>query len=163
MPATEILAILDRLNHAYPDKRLTKPTLMLYIEQLSDIPAPLLDQAVSQHIQTSPWFPHISDLRQAAQQVAGNANFASLQSPGVDFLALEALGLENDYFQRGKVDPHAWDRLANQLERVGRSHRAEELRAKARHIQESEAAYQRGEEYPPRADILVYAQWDNTR
>jgi hypothetical protein len=160
MPAPEILAILDRLNQAYPDKRLTKSTLKLYVVELSDIPALLLDQAVSHHIQTSPWFPHISDLRQAAQQIAGSTDFASLQTPGVDFLNLEAFHLENDYFQRGRFDLRTWDELADQLNRVGRSHQAHELRSKARHIQECEAATQRGEEYPPRPDRLRYAQWD---
>jgi hypothetical protein len=160
MPTTEILAILDRLTHAYPDKRLTKPTLKLYVEQLTDIPAPLLDQVVSQHIQNSPWFPHISDLRQAAQQLAGSANFATLQPPGEDFLNLEMLQLENDYFQRGKFNLHAWDALADQLDRVGRHYRAEELRGKSRHIQDLEAAYQRGDEYPPHSDHLRYAQRD---
>jgi hypothetical protein len=163
MSATEIIDILDKLNHAYPDKRLTTPTLKLYVEQLSDIPTLLLDQAVIHHIQTSPWFPHISDLRQAAQQLAGSANFASLQSPEEDFLALEAFQLEIDYFQQGLFDLHAWEALADQLERVGRLHQADELRGKSRHIQECEAAFQRGEEYPSRLDRLHYAQWDTQR
>ena len=160
MPATEILAILERLIHTYPDKQLTKPTLKLYLEQLSAIPAELLDQAVSHHIQTSPWFPHISDLRQAAQQLADSANFASLQSAGKDFLALEAFQLENDYFHQGEFDLSTWNKLADQFDRVGRSYMAEELRSKARHIQEREAAYQKGEQYPPRAELLRYAHWD---
>jgi hypothetical protein len=161
MPARDTLSILTRIALAYPEKHLDADTIELYQAELSDIPLPLLEQAVSLHIQSSPWFPHISDLRQAAQQLAGSANFASLQPSGQDFLALEVFQLENDYFQKGAFDLHAWDALAEQLERVGRPHRAEELRGKARHIQEREAAFQRGEEYPPRLDRLRYAQWDN--
>jgi len=160
MPATEILTILERLNHAYPDKRLTKATLKLYLGQLSDIPTLLLDQAVSRHIQTSPWFPHISELRQTARQLAGSLDFTSLPPTGVDFLALEAHQLEDDYFHQGRFDLQAWNKLARQLERVGRPYRAEELRHKARHIQDMEAALQRGEQYPPHPDRLRYAHWD---
>ena len=142
------------------DKHLDAGTIELYQAELSDIPAPLLDQAVSQHIQTSPWFPHISDLRQAAQQLAGSANFTSHQPPGEDFLAREAFQLENDYFQQGAFDLHAWEALADQFERMGCPHRAEELRRKVQHILEAEDAYYWGEEYPPSADRLRYAQWD---
>ncbi len=160
MPIIDTFSILKRILLAYPDKKLETDTIELYQAELRDIPAALLDQVVSHHIQTSPWFPRISDLRLAAQQLAGCANFASIQSPGPDFLSLEAFRLEYDYFQQGKLDQHAWERLADQLERVGRPYQAEELRAKAQHIREREYALQRGEEYPPRTDRLRYAQWD---
>jgi hypothetical protein len=160
MPARDTLSILTRIALAYPDKHLDIDTIELYQVELSDIPLPLLDQVVRQHIRSSPWLPHISDLRQAAQQLAGSANFASLPSPGQDFLTLEAFQLEDEYFHKGEFDLPAWEALADQLERVGRPHCAEELRGKARHIQEREAACQKGEEYPPRPVRLRYAQWD---
>ncbi len=163
MPATDTLSILKRIATAYPEKRLDEATLKVYLDELADIPAPLLDQAVKRHIQNSPWFPHVSELRKAALQIAGAADFASVYPPGVDFLALEAHELENAYFKRAEFDPAAWDRLARQFERCGRSCRAEELRLKAQHIQESEAAHQRGEQYPSAEVRLRYADWTSTK
>ena len=159
MPARDTLSVLKRIAIAYPDKRLDEATLLLYQEELADIPVPLLDQAVRRHIQISPWFPHISDLRKAAQQIAGNANFASLPPSGIDSLALEAQRLENAYFKLGELDLPAWEKLARQFERCGRIHRAEELRLKARHIQELDQACQRGELYPSPEVHARYAQW----
>ncbi len=95
MPATDTLSILKRIAIAYPDNRLDEFTLRVYQEELADVPAPLLDQAVRRHIQSSPWFPHVSDLRKLAQQIAGTIDFASISAPGVDLLALEAHALEN--------------------------------------------------------------------
>ena len=126
MPPDDILSILNRLAFAYPEKHLAEGTIELYQSELNDIPAPLLDQAVTYHIHASPWFPHISDLRLAAQQLAGSANFAVLDPTGKDYMALEAFQLEKDYFQAGLFDPHAWERLALQLERVDRLYMAEE-------------------------------------
>jgi hypothetical protein len=160
MPTPEIIVILDRLNHAYPEKRLDKRTMKIYLEELADIPAPLLDKAVSRHIQTSPWFPHVSDLRQVAHQLAGTTHFSSISAPGVDCLALEAHQLENGYFYQGDFDINIWEGLAAQFERVGRHHRAFELRQKAQHIQAIESVCERGEEYPPSAERLRYAVWD---
>jgi hypothetical protein len=163
MPATDTLSILKRIAIAYPEKRLDKATLQLYQEELADIPISLLDQAVSRHIQVSPWFPHISELRNIAQQIAGNIDFASLSTPGVDSLALEAHQLETAYFKLGEFDPLAWEKLARQLERCGRIYRAEELRLKAIHIQELEAANQRGERYPSPEVRARYAEWVNPK
>ena len=163
MPLDDILSILNRIAFAYPEKHIAEGTIELYQAELNDIPAPLLDQAVTHHIHTSPWFPHISDLRSAAQQLAGSANFAVLDASGKDFLALEAFQLERDYFQAGLFDPLAWERLALQLERVDRPYRAEELRGKALHIQEQIAALQRGEEYPSRLDRQRYAGWETLK
>ena len=149
MPTPNLTSLLRRLLLAYPEKRLDQSTLQVYQQELADIPLGLLEQAVTHHIHASPWFPHISDLRLAAQKLAGSQSFASLPSPGVDFLALEAQQLEDGYFHCAVFDFTAWEKLAAQLERVGRPHKAEELRQKARHIQEAEQAYQRGEDYPP--------------
>jgi len=160
MPGYDTLSILKRIARAYPEKRLEQDTLLVYQEELADIPALLLAQAASQHIRTSTYFPRVSDLRQVAQQLAGTAQFSTLLESGVDFLSLEAHQLENDYFQQGEFDAQAWKGLADQFENVGRLHRAVELRQKAQHIQESEAARARGEEYPPRLERLRYGTWD---
>jgi hypothetical protein len=160
MSASEILAILDRLNHAYPDKRRDKRTMKVYLDELSDIPAELLHQAASQHIRTSPYFPRIADLRLIAHQLAGTANFASLASPAVDYLDLQAFQLHTAYFQHGVLDPQAWQRLLRQFENVGRSCRAEELRRQLEHIQQIQAAHARGEEWPPLEQRQRYHDWE---
>jgi|GEM_PF-1926545 len=148
MPTPTLNTLLQRLLLAYPEKRLDEATLRLYQQELVDVPLSLLEQAVTQHIRTSPWFPHVSDLRLAAQKLANGAAFASLPPPGVDFLALEAHHLEDQYFHAGVFDIATWQKLASQLERVGRPYKAEELRQKALHIQQAEQAYQRGDEFP---------------
>jgi len=78
----------------------------------------------------------------------------------VDYLSLEAYQLEKDYFQHAKFDRKKWEKLADQLERIGRQYRATELREKACHIQESESAHQRGEDYPSREVRQRYAEWN---
>jgi hypothetical protein len=149
MPTPDLTSLLQRLLLAYPEKRLDGATLQVYQQELSDIPLGWLGRAVTHHIHTSPWFPHISDLRLAAHKLAGSPSFTSLPASGTDFLALEFRQLEHQYFHDGVFDLAAWEKLAAQLERVGRPYKAEELRQKARHIQEAEQAYQRGEDYPP--------------
>ena len=119
------------------DKHLDAGTIELYQAELSDIPAPLLDQAVSQHIQNFPLVP--THLRPAPGCPAAGwqCKFRQPQPPGEDFLAREAFQLENDYFQQGTFDLHAWEALADQFERMGCPYRAEELRRKVQHIQEA--------------------------
>ena len=160
MTDSEIITVLERLIHAYPDKQIGKTMLKIYVDELIDIPIHLLARAASLHIRTSPFFPRISDLRQAAQQLAGTIDFSSISPPGVDYLDLEAHQLEKDYFHHAIFDINKWEKLAAQLERVGRLCRATELREKARHIQERESAYQRGEEYPSPEARLRYAEWE---
>lgn len=158
MPTLTLASILQRLALAYPEKRLDRATLQVYQQELADIPLGLLEQAVKRHIHTSPWFPHISDLRLAAQKLSGSQDFASLPAASTDFLALEAKQLEDRYFHQGEFNLEAWERLAVKLERVQRPYRAEEVRQKARHIQEAEEAYSRGEQYPPEQVHKRYAE-----
>lgn len=163
MSAPDIFTILDRLNHAYPEKRLDKPALKLYIEELGDIPSSLLAEAASQHIRSSPWYPRISELRQRAQQLAGGTDFSILLPTGVDSLALQARQLEIAYFHQGDFSRATWENLARQFERVNRPLRAAELRRKSDHIQASEAATLRGEQYPSVAECQRYAAWETNK
>ncbi len=161
MASTDIYAILDRLSQAYPVKVIPKSSLKVYVEELEDIPTPLLEKAASQHIRSSTWFPTISELRIAAQNIAGTPYLNSLLPPGVDILDLQAQHLENDYFHhQGKFVIQKWEDLARQLERLGRQQRAAELRLKARHIQASLLAELRGEQYPSPEVCQRYAQWE---
>jgi hypothetical protein len=161
MASTQIFAILDRLSQAFPDKKLSKGSFKVYVEELEDIPSPLLEQAASHHIRSSTWFPTVYELRMAAQKIAGTPHLASLLPPGVDSLDLQAQQMENDYFHhQGKFDFQQWEKLARQLERMGRQHRANQLREKARHIQASQLAEQRGEQYPSPEICHRYAEWE---
>ena len=162
MPTSEILAILDRLLHAYPEKKLDKRTLKIYLEELGDIPAQLLQQAASQHIRTSPYFPRIADLRQRAHQLSGSALFTTLASSPTDYLDLQAFQLYSAFFKLGKFDAHVWLNLIKQFENVGRPYRAEELQGQFSHIQHVQAARLAGEEWPPPEQRRRYADWDTS-
>jgi hypothetical protein len=160
MPDLDILLLLKHISNAYPDKPMDEDTMKVYLEELADIPISLIQRAASQHIRSSAYFPRISDLRQIAQQLAGTALFCSIPAPGVDYLGLQAQQIEDDYFHHGEFDINKWEKLADQLERVERPHRAAELREKAHHIQESQSAHQRGENYPSREVCQRYATQD---
>jgi hypothetical protein len=161
MASTEIFAILDRLCQAFPDKKLSKGSFKVYVEELEDIPSALLEQAASHHIRSSTWFPTVYELRMAAQKIAGTSHMGSLLPPGVDALDLQAQQMENDYFHhQGKFDIQQWENLARQLERLGRQHRADQLRRQAHHIQASQLAEQRGAQYPLPEICHRYAQWE---
>ena len=70
MPDYDILSILQRISHAFPEKPLDEFTLKVYVDELADIPVMLLERAARQHIRTSSFFPRISELRQVADQIA---------------------------------------------------------------------------------------------
>lgn len=154
--------ILKRIVNAFPEKKLNRATFLVYQEELADIPTSVLDKAVTQLIRTSTWFPRISEIRRTAEQIAGTNNFSTLLDPKVDTLTLESRKLENDYFKRGVFNLEAWNKLADQIERIGRHYQANELRHKARHIQASDQAHQRGEEYPSEKERQRYASYDNS-
>ena len=161
MASSDIFSILDRLILAYPDKAISKNSFKVYVEELEDIPSPLLEQAASHHIRNSTWFPTVSELRMAAQKIAGTPHLASLLPPGVDSLDLKAQQMENNYFHhQEKFEIQQWEDLARQLERMGRQQRADQLRRQAHHIQASRSAEQRGEQYPSPEICHRYAQWE---
>jgi hypothetical protein len=136
MPALEqILAIFKTLSLAYPEKKLDEPTLQLYMEQLADIPVNLLWRAVKEHIQTSDWFPKISELRKSAARLAGTNQFESLAPHPVELLLEKAIALEDAYYQQGILDSAAWQSLAEAFERADRPYRAEATRRKLAMLQ----------------------------
>lgn len=66
-----IKQVLSLLLDAYPnqfkdDPQQKVPTLKIYAQALSDIPADLLKASVLNHITLSKWFPTIAELRQSA-------------------------------------------------------------------------------------------------
>ena len=68
--AETIAKILLLLSAAYPNARLAEETPVLYERLLADIPDELLETAVMDHIARSPFYPKVSELRQAAANIA---------------------------------------------------------------------------------------------
>lgn len=131
----DLLALLARLYLAYPEKVHDPATVALYLEGLADIPAWLLEKTVQQCIETSAWFPKISELRQLAARLANTRDFAALDPFPVDHLAAEALALEDAFYHTGRLDPDKWERLAWKFNQVDRSYRAEYTLEKLRRLQ----------------------------
>jgi hypothetical protein len=156
MPAPEFLATLDRLIHACPDIWLDKRTMKVCLDELSNIPAGFLRHFASQHICTSPYFPCISGQHLIARQLSGTANFASLSSPVVDYLELQAFRVSNFCFQHGELAPYEWHRLARLLENVGHSCWAEGLYRQRYTLQQVRAACITRHECPSPEDRRLY-------
>ncbi len=68
----EILQQLKILTLYYGNEP-SEGKAQLYIDALQDLPAPQLSQAIQRHIQDSPFFPRISELRQQAAQIPNPA------------------------------------------------------------------------------------------
>jgi hypothetical protein len=67
-----IAKILLMLSAAYPSARLADETPVLYERLLADISDEVLEAAVMDHIARSPFYPKVSELRQAAAEIAAN-------------------------------------------------------------------------------------------
>lgn len=71
---SEIPQIINFLIHAYPRQEISKGTIDVYKETLKDIDPDLLRAAVLKHISKSPWFPSVSELRDAAASLIEQAS-----------------------------------------------------------------------------------------
>lgn len=134
----QTMIILQSLIFAYPDADRPGQTLHAYLRHLSDIPGGLLEAAVHKHIQTSPFFPRISDLRALAKQLANAIDFNAV-SPAWDEtfslypsseLVKRAIALEDDFYQQGKLDEAAWLTLIQDFRNANRRHRARRVAAR---------------------------------
>jgi len=74
----EFLKILKTLTDAYSSQRVEADTLQVYLDNLKDIPAWLLELVVARHLRTSAWFPKVSELREIAEQMTGARDFSGL-------------------------------------------------------------------------------------
>ena len=132
MALPETLACFRLLMAAYPDKKPEADTFQLYAEMLADIPVYLLEAAIREHIAGSPWFPKLSELRDATRRISGCRSFDSLPPRPVDYLGAKFLELETIWYHERILDVDAWEHLAEQLERANRPHRAQAAREKLR-------------------------------
>jgi hypothetical protein len=126
----EILTTLKTLTDAYPGQHIKKSALQVYLDNLADLPAWLLDQAARRHLRSSAWFPKISELRDIAALIAGSHDFAGLEAPTPDLLYRESRRLEEAFYCKGHFDRHEWDRLAVRYDQAGRTDAAEACRQK---------------------------------
>ena len=56
----------------YYNKSLDADVLGIYKDALSDIDDDVIDQAATEHIRTSRWFPKVSELREIAERIMGD-------------------------------------------------------------------------------------------
>lgn len=139
----DAVPLLKSLADAYRDTRFEQATLKLYLDHLADIPLPLLKAAVAEHIRSSPWFPKISELRQAAARLANTEHFETLApaplagetAAEVWSLIIDAQALEDAYYTEGRLEPAAWQSVAAAFDRLDRPFRAEFTREKLRRLQ----------------------------
>lgn len=133
-PPDPIFDLLKTLASAYPDRPVPRETLKLYVQALQDVPAFILHRAVIEHIQESPWFPRLSELRQRAVKIAGTPDFASLPENPLHVLRDEEDALWRDFDQIGELDVLAMEQLLDKYEQLGSHYVAEALRRRVEHI-----------------------------
>ena len=61
----ELGAVMAVLTAAYPMMNITKPTMDVYAQELSDVPVKFLLDAAHQHVKRCRFFPAIAELREA--------------------------------------------------------------------------------------------------
>jgi hypothetical protein len=120
----EIINVLKLLS-GYYGRELSASNLQVYLQALADLEPRSLAQAARQWIGQSPFFPRVSELRQLAARISGSGN---TQAPLPDYLAAEALELEESFADSGVLDPRAWNDLARRFEQADRPHRAAAIR-----------------------------------
>lgn len=143
----ELSEILRVLLSAYPDKKLPEATYQLYASELVDLPERLLTLAVHEHIQKSPWFPRVADLRRIALREMGSLSADDAQdhmAPALQPRALRAIEIElmADFAHGEDLDEHAWFLLINGYETIGfgeSAHRNRQRYAHYKQIIESES------------------------
>lgn len=124
---SEILEVLRLLGEYYNRKPSTAQE-QVYLRLLGDLEAPALRQAAYLWMAKSPFFPKVNELRAEAEAAAAQ--------PEYDPLGAQAEALEAAFYHQGRLDADAWLALAEQLERVGRVHRAERVRQRLARLQE---------------------------
>ncbi len=115
----EVLSALRALSNYY-GKEPGPQKVNFYLSCLADIDVDALRYAVLAWIKRSPFFPRVSELRQAASEY----------QPRIDYLAEEYQRLFDAFFLAGELDPAAWEDLAQSFERADRPARADHTRKK---------------------------------
>ena len=123
----QILSILEDLLHAYPGKKLSRDTLKVYIDHLSDIHPRLLEICIDNLIAKSTWFPRVSEIRVEASKIVGS-HMVSTWQPPQDHLWSRYRELERHFYHHRILDPDAWIDLAESFDSCKRIYSAEGAR-----------------------------------
>lgn len=106
--SSEILDILEILSEYY-DRTLTNPQVRVYVRHLSDLHIFSLKHAARERINTSPFFPKVSKLRETA---------ARFPAPEPDPLWDELQSLKRNFLTGGSLDLDTGSYLEQRLEAV---------------------------------------------
>jgi hypothetical protein len=112
----EILSILENLLHAFPGQKISRNTLQIYVDHLSDIHPRLLQMCADNLVASATWFPRISDIRAEAAKIVGS-HWVSTWQPPQNYLWARYRQLEHQFWHHRILDPDAWIDLANSFER----------------------------------------------
>jgi hypothetical protein len=104
--SAEIIEILELLSEYY-DRTLTNPQVRVYVRHLSDLHIFSLKHAARNTINSSPFFPKVSELRETA---------ARFPPPEPDPLWDELQSLKLKFLTGGGLDLDAWSDLEQRLE-----------------------------------------------
>ena len=116
---TEVLNALKKLN-VYYSKETPREKIQIYQDTLIDLEPEAIEYAVHSWIKKSPFFPRVSDLREAAYEYRGP----------VKTLDEEIQRLHDAFCKRQELDPTAWENLAKALDHAGRVYMAMNVRNK---------------------------------
>ena len=121
----EIIEILELLSDYY-DRTLINPQVRVYVRHLSDLHIFSLKHAARDRINTSPFFPKVSELRETA---------ARFPPPEPDPLWDELQSLKRKFLTGGGLDLDAWSDLEQRFESARRIDEAHHLRRTLYHLQ----------------------------
>ena len=143
----EVIEILELLSEYY-DRTLTNPQVRVYVRHLSDLNIYSLKHAARERINTSPFFPKVSELRETA---------ARFPPPEPDPFWDELQSLKRKFLTGGGLDLDSWSDLEQRLEAVQLLGYAHYLRDTLRHLQND---YDENGVYLDEAKER-YLEWEN--
>jgi hypothetical protein len=114
----DVISVLEMLCEYY-NAEPSEAQLRVYMDLLCNLEPWALKEAAYAWICRSPFFPKVSELLQAAREIP---------PPQPNFLFIELLELENDFYHRRVLNPEAFLDLAKRCERAGRVHTAQHAR-----------------------------------
>jgi len=145
--SAEVIEILEHLSEYY-DRTLTNPQVRVYVRHLSGLHIYSLKHAARERINTSPFFPKVSELRETA---------ARFPPPEPDPLWDELQSLKQKFFTGGGLDLAAWSDLEQRLSAAHLIGYAHYLRDTLRHLQTD---YDENGNYLDEAKDR-YLEWEN--
>jgi len=137
----QVLAVIQILSDAYPERQLPKGAINIYINAFYDVPADYLERAAFACIQSSPWFPKVFDLRRQALKIARVQNFDVEPTDSGISLRIRRYKLQRDFANGEPLDESAWLKLIEDCERSGFTESAEDNTRRLAYYREYLAAH----------------------